>query len=265
MGASYVFGVLPSSDPEKLNDALSWLSGYLAQVTGDDFSVVVTKDYEELLIRMKEGSVDLACLNTVGYIKLRKDIPNVKYVGTFLEKDDEDGSMSGYYRSYIVSLKDRGFSSIKDLEGGTFAFVSRDSTSSVYAKYALRKMGIDPFAFFGKAFYLNRHDRVVKSLLAGSVDAGAISQGMYRNAVETFGDVFDVLVLSEPIPHDLMVASRSFPTDKVELYRKALIQLSPDYEGFEKVRKALGWGALGFGVFDESFYDRAEEIINADI
>lgn len=265
MGASYVFGVLPSSDPEKLHDALSWLSGYLAQATGDDFSVVVTKDYEELLIRMREGSVDLACLNTVGYVKLRKDVPETKYVGTFLEKDDEDGSMSGYYRSYIVSLKDRGFSSIKDLEGGTFAFVSRDSTSYVYAKQALRKIGINPSVFFRKAFYLNRHDRVVNSLLAGSIDAGAISQGMYRNAVESFGDVFDVLVISEKIPHDLMIASRSFPPEKVELYRKALVQLPPDYEGIERVQRALGWGALGFGVFDESFYDRAEEIINAGI
>ena len=265
MGASYVFGVLPSSDPEKLHEALSWLSGYLAQATGDDFSVVVTKDYEELLIRIREGSVDLACLNTVGYIKLRRDVLDIKYVGTFLEKDDKDGSMSGYYRSYIVSLKDRGFSSVKDIEGGTFAFVSRDSTSSVYAKQSLRKMGIDPSVFFGKVFYLNRHDRVVKSLIAGSVDAGAISQGMYRNAVESFGDVFDVLVVSEPIPHDLVVASRSFPPDKVELYRKALVQLPPDYDGFETVRRALGWGALGLGVFDESFYDRAEEVINADI
>lgn len=266
MGANYLFGVFPSSDPQKVNNALFRLSEYLSLATGDDFSVVVTKDYDELLIRMREGSIDLACLNTVSYIKLRKDVPGIKYLATLMEKNGDDGSVSGYYRSYIISLKDRGLSSIKDLEGGTFAFVSKNSTSGyVYPKHTLKKMGIDPSDFFNKIFYLNRHDRVVKSLMAGSIDAGAVSEGMYRNAVENFGDVFDVLAVSEPIPFDLLVGDKNFPSDKVENYRRALLQISLDDEAIKDVQKDLGWSVAGFGVLDESFYDRAEEIINADI
>lgn len=266
MGANYLFGIFPSSDPQKINHALYRLSEYLSQVTGDDFSVVVTKDYDELLIRMREGSVDLACLNTVSYLKLRKDVPGVKYLATFMEKNGEDGSVSGYYRSYIISLKERGFSSLKDLEGGRFAFVSKNSTSGyVYPKHTLKKMGINPSDFFRKVFYLNRHDRVVKSLVAGSVDAGAVSEGVYHQAVENFGDIFDVLAVSEPIPLDLLVGDKNFPSNKVELYRRALLQISPDYKAVKEVQKDLGWSVVGFGVLDESFYDRAEEVMNADL
>lgn len=266
MGANYLFGVFPSSDPKKISHALLMLSDYLSQATGDDFSVVVTKNYDELLIRMREGSVDLACLNTVSYIKLRKDVPDIKYLATFMEKSDEDGSVSCYYRSYIIALKDRGFSSIKDLKGGTFAFVSKNSTSGyIYPKHTLKKMGINPSDFFGKVFYLNRHDRVVKSLVAGSIDAGAVSESMYRNAVKIFGDIFEVLSVSEPIPYDLVVAGRNFPSDRVKLYRDALVRIPSSYDGVAEVQKDLGWNVVGLGVLDESFYDRAEEVMNAEL
>ncbi|MCF4152359.1 phosphate/phosphite/phosphonate ABC transporter substrate-binding protein [Dethiosulfovibrio sp. F2B] len=262
-GAHYRFGVFPGSDPAKIEKAMGYLADCMNRVGDDDISIVVTRDYGELLSRMLEGSLDFAFINTVNYVELKSKMPGVRYMVTLMKRTDAKNIAEGYYYSYIVSLRNRGFSSVQDLKDGSFAFVDRSSSSGyVYPRYTLDKMGIVPDDFFKKVYYLSRHDRVVKALLAGSVDGGAISDGMYSKAVEMYGDMFSVLAVSDPIPLDLMVASDRVPETKVEEYVRALLRLSSNSDFRIEMEALFGWYVEGFCVLDDSVYDKAREVLD---
>ncbi len=255
-------GVFPSNDPAKLQQVMNIFAEYLSETTGDEVSAIITQDYNELTKRLREGSVDIAWINTLNYVKIKNDIPEMRYLATYMEKNEITGAIMPYYQSYIVSLNSSPYSSLDQLEGKRFAFTDPGSTSGyAYPNLLLQKNGIVPEEFFGKIFFLKRHDRVVEALRAGSIDAGAISDGTYFTAEEHYGDILHVIMKSDPIPLDAVVAAEDFPESKMGLYRNALLAMHPDHRFCLEMKSFLGWNAAGFDSRDDGFYDSVREAL----
>lgn len=255
-------GIYPSNDPAKLYTVMTMLADYLSERTGDEVSAVVTRDYDELAQRLINHTLDIAWINTLNYVKMKDDIPRMRYIATYMERNETTGTIQPYYQSYIIAMKGGGVRSLEDGRGKNFAFTDLGSTSGyAYPRLLLKRRGIDPATSFAKVFFLKKHDRVVNALLSGAIDLGAVSDGTYFTAVRTHGDRFAILAKSAPIPLDAIVTSERFPEDRARAYQQAFTAMPSDHAFCKAMRDVLGWSAAGFEVRDDSFYDDAREAL----
>lgn len=254
--AEIKLGIFPSNDPAKLYAVMRVFGDYLAERTGEPVAAVVTRDYAELEQRLRERSIDLAWVNTLNYVRLVSDVPSARYLATYMERSETTGRITPYYRSYIVAAADSGIADLADIRGKRFAFTDTASTSGyAFPVHLLKSRGIDPERGFSKVFFLKRHDRVVEALLAGSVDAGAMSDGTYFTALRTYGGRLRILAESEPIPLDAIVSSGRLDAATVARVKAALLDMPPDHPFCRTMREVLGWNAAGFEVRGDAFYD----------
>lgn len=256
------FGVMPAADPASLERALVGLVSYLEEATGDEILLSVARDYRELADRLREGSLDLAWLNTASYVRLTDEMPQVGYLVTYMERDRTTGEVTDHYRALLVTLKRSGIASLEEARGKILAFTDPLSTSGcVYPRLMLCRLGIDERSHFRKVFFLRRHDRVIEALLSGAVDVGAVSEGILVKARRERGDLFAVLAASDPIPLSALVAASHVPQQRRELYRRVLTAIPADHPFLEEMWRHLSWPAAGFSVRDDAFYDSAREAL----
>ena len=250
----YVFGVYPIVEPGKMFTAFQPLADVVAASTGRPVRVVVTRNYEEMTRRLADGSIHFAFYTSASYVEFAPSIPGLVYVATYAETDS-NGSVTPYYHSVIISLENGPVCSLADLKGGNFGFTDKLSTSGYKIPLMMfRTLEMEPASYFGKVFFLGRHDAVIEALRAGSIQGGAVSDGTMYTAVRRYGDIFRVLALSEPIPLDAVVASSGVPAAHVEAVRLALASLAPDSAPVRALRE-LGWPAAGFVVLGDEFYE----------
>jgi phosphonate transport system substrate-binding protein len=253
--AALVFGVYPSNDIGKVSQAFAPLEAYLQARLKRPVRLVVSKDYDDLVKRLGDGSVDVAWLGPSAYLNAQKAMPALRYLATYLERDAK-GRPSAYYRSLIVSAADSGITALAQLKGRHIGFVDRGSTSGyAYPLVMLKEAGIDIDTFFSKKFFLKKHDKVAEALLAGSIAAGAISDGTYASILAERGPVLTILAESGPIPLDALVARPGIPAELTAALRQALLALKPGDEALAAIERHLAWPAMGFSVMPSNFYD----------
>ena len=251
---AYTLAAYPTNDPKKVYEALKPLADYISAATGWTVRMVVTRNYEEIIRRLADGSVDIAMLSAASYVRFGPSVPGLSYVATYME--EEGGEITPFYHSVILCLADSAVTGLEGLEGKRFAFTDRYSTSGYIVPLLLfRDRGIDPETFFGKIFFVGKHDAVIGALKARSVEGGAVSSGTLAAAEAVEGAIFRVLVTSEPIPLDAIAAGKRVPQEHVKLLQEALRRLPPDSAPVKAVRVHLQWPAAGFAVLGDSFYD----------
>jgi phosphonate transport system substrate-binding protein len=225
--------------------------------------VVVTRNYEEMEQRLQDGSVDFAMVSPAAYVRF---VSHVCYVATYAEWSETLQVFSPYYHAVVIALKEGSVATLQELEGKNFGFTDRESTSGHRVpRRMLLQEGIEPEKFFKNVFYLGRHDAVIESLLAGSIQGGAVSDGTLHTAISQYGDLFRVLALSDPIPLDPVVASPGVPEEDAALLREVLLSLPPDSSAMEGIREILGWPGAGFVLLNTNFYDSLREALEPEI
>jgi len=91
--------------------------------------------------------------------------------------------------------------------------------------------------------------------MSHSIEIGAISDGTYYNALETYGDRFTILATSEPIPLDAIVASANISHQESQRIAHILETIPLDAPSNKAFEEHLGWASAGFVKKDEHFYD----------
>jgi phosphonate transport system substrate-binding protein len=248
--------VYPMTDPQKLLPPMRVLAEYLNERTGETITPIITRDYNEMILRLEDRTVDIAWLNPVTYLKLKERLPNLQYIATYMEFNQDAGKVIPYYHSYVITLKAGPVTEISQARDQRMAFTDVGSTSGyAYPAMMLRSQGIEPETFFRNVFFLKRHDRVIKALVTGSIDLGAVSDGTYYNAVQNHGDIFRILLKSDPIPLDAIVSPGQITPERAAMYREALAAMPLDHPFNTVMKEMLGWPAAGFAVLNDSLYD----------
>lgn len=257
------FATYPFGDAQSIYRAFSPMVRHLSDETGIDMRLTVTRDYAELSDRLVDGTVDFAWIGSANYVRTRTRLPAIRYLATYMERDATLTRLQPYYQSVILTLAAGPFESLSDLRSTRFGFTSPDSTSGyAYPRMILDQHGIDPDTFFRSVFFLGRHTDVVAALLAGSLDAGAVSDGTYRNATDEHGDIFRVLAWSDPIPLDAIVAAPHVDDTVTAAVRDALVAIPESHPTLAAIQTHVGWPAGGFAVRDDSFYDSVERALS---
>ncbi|SEG86227.1 phosphate/phosphite/phosphonate ABC transporter substrate-binding protein [Marinobacterium lutimaris] len=249
--ATYPFG-----DAASIHQAFSPLAQYLETRLGVRVNLIVTRDYAELARRLDEGTVDLAWIGSANYVSTFDSERRPQYIATYRERSKESGEVHAFYRAVILALASSGYSGLADLQGKRFGFTDPDSTSGhVYPRMMLEQQQIDPERFFSDTYFLGTHRSVIEALLAGSIQAGAVSDGTYYTAMAEHPGELQVLAWSDPIPLDAIVAAFDLSSETVDQVRQALLDIGTgDHPVNLAIQQNLAWPAAGFEQRSAEFY-----------
>ncbi|HZG75749.1 MAG TPA: phosphate/phosphite/phosphonate ABC transporter substrate-binding protein [Paenibacillus sp.] len=216
-------GLVPSSDPAAMIERFAPIEAYLEQELERPVDTVVTEHYAGLIERMKAESVDIGWYGAFSYTAAQAELELEPMV---IQRREGSGL---FYHSVIVTRSDSDFASVEDLEGASFAFVDRGSTSGFIIPYALFKSrGIEYERFFGSVAFSGTHDSVLEDVMEGDADAGVLEDLTLQKWIASDKlDAPDVRVLwqSEPLPGSPFAARASLKDGLKSEFREAMIAI----------------------------------------
>lgn len=236
------FGLIPLYTPPLMYERFQPLMDYLSRTTPYRFKMRLTKDYKGIISLLQEGKIDIALLGGASYVAARDKIELIP----ILKSLNPDGKP--LYRSIIITREDKTINNLSDLKGKSFAFASRWSTSGAAAPlYYLYKNGIG-LKGLSMYFHLRYHDSVVREILKGNYDAGAVIDTIaYSYKDKGLKFVF----ISEPIPDLTIVIRKGVPQAIIDSVRNALLNINPDNPVYMEMLKE--WGEEVRYGFTQSF------------
>ena len=231
------------------------LLDYLSENTPYAYELVLKKNYEETVTALGNGETDVALLGPLTYLEAR-----ARYGALCILKPRTPDGNPGY-RSVIIKKRESAITSLSGLKGKRVAFASSKSTSgNLVPRYLLANAGIHLGDLEGYTNF-DYHDSVVKAVLKGQYDAGAVRDSIVRK-YSKLG--IEAIASSDPIPTGPLVVGPGTPFAIIENIKKALVGLDPQNSNAQKVLKRLDDDFKnGFTEASDGDYADIREKINA--
>ncbi|MBO6934412.1 MAG: phosphate/phosphite/phosphonate ABC transporter substrate-binding protein [Deltaproteobacteria bacterium] len=228
------FGLGPAGMGPARRAARSAFRWVLAGATGRPSRVHVFDSYSELLDEL-EG-LAFAWLPPATYVRAQSRMPLTIVRG--IQRGTET-----QYRSVLFTRDVEGVRDLTSLRDARVAWVDRDSCSGhLFPRLALRSTGLHPHEVFAEELFLGSHSAVVHAVGRGFADVGASymrvdekGEPQSQSFVQD-GERYRVLLVSEPIPADVVVAGPIASAREVVSMRRALRGLTRNDEGREVMR-----------------------------
>ncbi len=242
------FGVIPRDNPRILYEKYQPLLDYLAEKTPYTYELVLKKNYEDTVNALGSGDTDVALLGPLTYLEAR-----AKYGAISILKP-KGANGDSRYRTVIITKKGSALKQLSELKGKSVAFSASKSTSgNLIPRYLLANSGLH-LSDLGRYANYDYHDSVVKAVLKGQQDAGAVRDSVARK-YSKLG--IEIIAASEPIPTGPLVAGPGTPYAVIENIKRALLALNPDDQDHKKILQRLD-DDLKSGFMDASDADYAD-------
>jgi phosphonate transport system substrate-binding protein len=224
------FGVIPRDNPRILYEKYQPLLDYLAEQTPYAYELVLKKNYEDTVNALGNGDMDVALLGPLTYLEAHAKYGAV----SILKPNGVNGDAR--YRSVIITKKGSALKQLAELKGKSVAFSASKSTSgNLIPRYLLANAGLH-LSELGRYANFDYQDSVVKAVLKGQQDAGAVRDSVARK-YNKLG--IDVIAESGPIPTGPLVAVPGTPSAVIESIKRALLALHPEEPGHKKILQRL--------------------------
>jgi phosphonate transport system substrate-binding protein len=247
------FGIIPKDNPRIAYEKFQPLMDYLSEKTPYRFELVLSKTYNETIITLGQGDIDLAFLGPLTYLHARAEYNAVSILKSITENGES------FYRSVIVTKSDSPIKELSDLKGKSVAFASTQSTSGnliprfLMAEYGIHLRHLENYNNF------NYHDTVVKWVLKGEYDAGAVRESVAEKYLPLG---LKIIARSEPIPTGPLVIGSQTPYNIVKTIKAALLDMVATDKGGKILRKLDPEFMGGFTEADDFDYEHIREMIN---
>lgn len=193
--------------------------------TGMDVEVVTGKDYGDVITMLCKNRIDIGMLGAFPLVEAQ-DNCGVRVFVRNLEGAKKDDPPKEAYHSIIITRKESGFNSLKDLKGRSFSFTDPKSTSGfLLPMLALKKSGVSSDNL-GKVSYVKKHANSLLAVFERQVEAGALSEDIYLRGEGVNVDEIKVLWKSEPVYHGPWVAGKAVTPEKLEVIKAAFLKIS---------------------------------------
>lgn len=247
----------PTVEPELLKKEIEPLRRYLEHTTGRPIPIQITKSYGESSRKLIDGEVAFAVLPPLMYVRTKERNAQVDPIAIKLFDGAEQSD------GLLLVRGDSKVRTLEDLEGGTFCFTDKNSTTGHFLPRAfLRRQGYDINEFVGEIHWSGDHISGLRDLVAGKCDAAATYSGAFISADKLGIPVGRLrqIAITGNIPQDAVVAGPAVkPSDK-EAMKNALLAFDS--------KKDLGKERLGetqrltsFEPVEDSRYDFLRELI----
>lgn len=249
------FGFCPKYNPRIMYQLYQPFMDYLNETTPYTFEIRMSRTYEDVIDQLGKGEIVIASCGPVSYVKAREQYE----VSPILRAMSKDGKP--YYHGIIIVRQDSPFQGLKDLRRKSFAFGQPWSTAGhILPEYHLLKVNIrlKDLTHFS---FLRYHDSVVKAVLSGEFDAGAVKDIVaYKYQKEGLRFIFS----TDPIPTVPIIIRKDAPAELVRSVKTALLNLNSRDPVHQK--KMDQWDEefkYGFTETSDSDYDSIRKILRA--
>ena len=241
--------LLPDENASTIIQNAAPLKAYLERTLGKDIELVVTTDYSSMIEAMRFGRIEVAYFGPLSYVLAKSKAPDIEAFAVGVSKG------SPTYKSVIITRADGPVKTLADIKGKMVGFGDFASTSShLIPRALLARKGIVGDTDY-KYVFLGAHDAVARAVQSGQVQAGGLSQEIFKSLVakgSIDGSKVIVLAESDPIPNYPVTMQGYLAPDLKASLRKAFLDLN-DKEILKTFR------AEGFVATDDHAYDILRE------
>jgi phosphonate transport system substrate-binding protein len=224
-----VVALKPDKDPDAMIAEREQLSKYLSEALGKPAEVIVPLSAAVILEGLSNGTIDLAYLSATDMLNAIN-----QRTASILLAGEIDGKT--FYKSYWVTLKDKPYQSIADLQGKPIAFSGKTSTSGyVIPLWDLRQKNLisdagkaEEFFGAGNVWFGSGYVSAVERVLNGDAEAAAVSDYVLdkdKHLTAEQRQKLRRLAEQGPVPtHVIAIRSRVSDADRLAL-RDALLAM----------------------------------------
>jgi len=214
--------LLPDENASTIIQNAEPLKKYLEEKLKKDIEIVVTTDYSSMIEAMRFGRIEVAYFGPLSYVLAKSKAPGIEAFAVGVSKG------SPTYKGVIIARTDGPVKTIADIKGKTVGFGDNASTSShLIPRAYLARNGLIGEKDY-KFAHLGTHDAVFRAVQAGQVDAGGLSQEIYKRLIEKNSieaNKVTVLAESDPIPNYPMVMQSDLAPDLKLAIKNAFLEL----------------------------------------
>ncbi len=217
-GNEIIFGVNPFTSPENIKNMYAPVLTRVCEGIGCKARLIIVKNYETLSEWISKGNIDIGWFSPFAYVKAKEKTNLVPLATPIVNGKDS-------YMGYIITRKDSPIKRLGDLPGKTFGYVDKNSASGyLFANDIMAKNNVQAKSL-SKTVFLGSHDKVIRAVLSGEVDAGATYSEALDFAVKQglAADKLEIIAGTGPIPKDVIGANDTMPQAMREKIKKALI------------------------------------------
>lgn len=245
-----VLAVLPYDVPTKIQRHFAPLLNFLSNSLNRPVNLYVATSYEEQILKIVRGQVDLAYLGPSSFVRAYDRFESDKG-----NKIQPIATEIPYEASLIVH-KESSIKEIADLKNRTIAFGAYQSFAGHFKiRDALKKNGVS-LSDLKLYSFLGRHERAIMSVVYGEFEAAAASSGIVRR-IEGLGYPIRTVYTTEKLPPIVIAASPDMPKEWVSKLKNSL--LNPDFEGQEAITMFAPGGT--FLPFNNQTYDPVRQVM----
>jgi phosphonate transport system substrate-binding protein len=241
--------LLPDENAATIIQNAQPLKAYLESKLKKDIELVVTTDYSSMIEAMRFGRIEVAYFGPLSYVLAKQRAPSIEPFAVGVAHG------SPTYKSVLIAPADGPVKKIADIRGKTVGFGDNASTSShLIPRALLARNGLIGDRDY-KYVHLGAHDAVARAVQAGQVQAGGLSQEIFKRLVAKGtidGAKVVVLAESDPIPNYPMVMKGDLVPPLKDAIRKAFLDLKDPV-----ILKTFR--AEGFVATDDKAYDILRE------
>lgn len=232
-------GIVPFETGEELLKEMQPLIDVIEKGMDMEVQATVAGDYTGVVEAFKNDQLDVAFLSPAAYVLAAQEA-NVRVILQSVRDNH------AHFYGAIITHRDSGINSLKDLKGKTFAFGDPISTSGhIFARKMMLEANINPETDLEKYIYAGSHDATILAVLNRKVDAGATysddkegkstSWSRFLDAKDQ--DKIKLVTMTEPIPSDTICVSKDYSPELTERLRKTIMDFTDSPEGHALVKK----------------------------
>lgn len=244
------FGYTPFLGEAEMRAEFQPLMEYLSDRVGTKVVLYVAKNYGDLRTQMEAGAVDIGSFSPAAYVDAAAG-GKIKIIAQSIIGG------SAFYKGLIIARRESGIRSLSDLRNRRFAFVDPKSASGyVYPRAMLVEKGLDPDNLFASTTFAGTHDKVIRAVLEGGADAGAIFEDALRieKGKGQPTERLTVVASTEPIPHDAIAVRPDLDPELTTKIQRALTSMAEDPRGREVIARSTK-KLSGHVISDDSKFD----------
>ena len=242
-----LFGSVAMDIPAVMHERLTPLTNYLSKTLNRPVSLKLSPNMGAAINDTANGTVDLAYLTPVAYLKAHK-----KGNAQLIAKTVTKGKAS--FQLMIVVREDSPIKTVEQLAGKSFAFGDK---RALLQRAAVVGAGM-PLDNLGEYNFIGHYDNIVRAVMSGDFDAGILKDTM---AYKWESKGIRILYRTPDLPPYNITASKNVDKKLLKQLQHAFLSLDGTNPDHLAIIKAVDKKYNGFAPTSDKEYDVIRKLI----